>query len=89
VSNKLARPPSRASLDNMTKKELADYLWADRERSAANPVPAETGWVEKVHGVDCPKVTHIGSGYLHDADDDKPYDVDGVMYCGRCHGWLG
>ena len=23
------RPPSRASLDNMTKKELADYLWSE------------------------------------------------------------
>ncbi len=22
---------------------------------------------------------------LHDADDDSPYDVDGVIYCGRCH----
>lgn len=41
------------------------------------------------HGYDCPKVVHIGEGYLHDALDDKPYDVDGVMYCGRCHGWLG
>jgi hypothetical protein len=40
------------------------------------------------HGRDCHKVKHIGGGYLHDADDDKPYDVDGVMYCGRCHGWL-
>ena len=38
-----------------------------------------------IHGVDCVKVTHSGGGYLHDADDDSPYDVDGVSYCGRCH----
>lgn len=36
----------------------------------------------------CRKVTHNArqGGYLHAADDDGPYDVDGVAYCGRCHG---
>jgi hypothetical protein len=43
-------------------------------------------WV--VHGYDCPKVEHVGTGYLHDQDDDRPYDVDGLIYCGRCHKWL-
>jgi hypothetical protein len=33
----------------------------------------------------CQKAPHTGTGYLHDADDDRPYDVDGVLYCGRCH----
>jgi hypothetical protein len=38
------------------------------------------------HGISCPKVAHTkGNGYLHDELDDTPYDVDGVMYCGRCH----
>jgi hypothetical protein len=41
------------------------------------------------HGVDCPKAPHHGEGYLHAADDDRPYDVDHVLYCGRCHGWIG
>lgn len=41
------------------------------------------------HGRDCPKAQHVGEGYLHAADDDRPYDVDGVRYCGRCHYWLG
>lgn len=43
------------------------------------------------HGVNCPKVKHLDqrSGYLHGPDDDRPYDVDGVIYCGRCHGWIG
>ena len=33
----------------------------------------------------CIKKEHVGDGYLHDANDDTPYDVDGVKYCGRCH----
>lgn len=41
------------------------------------------------HGVNCEKVAHAGTGYLHEADDDRPYDVDGLMYCGRCHTYLG
>lgn len=40
------------------------------------------------HGRDCPKVPHVGGGYLHGADDDHCYEVDGVAYCGRCHAWL-
>jgi hypothetical protein len=40
---------------------------------------------QPVHGKTCPKVRHFGSGDLHDEDDDTPYDVDGVRYCGRCH----
>lgn len=36
-------------------------------------------------GLKCPKVPHTGTGYLHADDDDRPYDVDGVEYCGRCH----
>ena len=39
------------------------------------------------HGVNCEKVEHDPkrTGYLHAADDDRSYDVDGVEYCGRCH----
>ena len=33
----------------------------------------------------CEKVPHTRDGYLHSEDDDGPYDVDGVKYCGRCH----
>lgn len=35
----------------------------------------------------CPKMPHDNpnSGYLHAADDDSPYSVDGLLYCGRCH----
>lgn len=40
------------------------------------------------HSVNCPKVAHIGGEYLHSENDDSPYDVDGVSYCGRCHQWL-
>ena len=42
----------------------------------------------------CKKVPHTGEGYLHAEDDDSPYLIDGVKYCGRCHrygcnGWRG
>lgn len=42
----------------------------------------------RVHGRDCAKAPHIGTGHLHDAKDDRPFDVDGVTYCGRCHEYL-
>jgi hypothetical protein len=40
-----------------------------------------------VHGINCEKKPHFSSrgGYLHSEDDDTPYFVDGVRYCGRCH----
>ena len=37
------------------------------------------------HGINCSKVPHESEGYLHAERDDAPYDVDGMMYCGRCH----
>lgn len=38
----------------------------------------------------CEKVVHDeDGGYQHLADDDTPYSVDGVEYCGRCHYWMG
>ncbi len=37
------------------------------------------------HGKNCPKVLHVGPGYLHGDDDDTPYGIDGIAYCGRCH----
>ncbi len=38
------------------------------------------------HGT-CPKQPHDNpeGGYLHGKDDNSPYDVDGCLYCGRCH----
>jgi len=38
-----------------------------------------------VHGTNCQKKPHTRDGYLHGEDDDTPYNVDGVKYCGRCH----
>ena len=38
-----------------------------------------------IHGVNCEKVLHMGTGYLHGQQDDTIYDVDGITYCGRCH----
>ncbi len=45
----------------------------------------------KEHGEGrCVKLKHDPgvSGYLHGDDDDGPYDVDGLAYCGRCHGYI-
>lgn len=34
----------------------------------------------------CVKRPHDArGGFLHREDDDRPYDVDGSTYCGRCH----
>lgn len=41
-----------------------------------------------VHGINCEKRAHVGDGHLHDEADDSPFNVDGVMYCGRCHMYL-
>ncbi len=41
------------------------------------------------HGIDCKKAVHLGEGYLHHAEDNGPYDVDGLVYFGKCHEWLG
>lgn len=44
------------------------------------------GWNMVQHGVSCEKVPHGNkTGMLHGPDDDRPYDVDGCSYCGRCH----
>ncbi len=37
-------------------------------------------------GVNCHKVVHLSeSGFVHGKRDDKPYNIDGCWYCGRCH----
>ena len=37
----------------------------------------------------CQKVRHNEhSAYMHPPDDDGPYSVDGVKYCGRCHTYM-
>lgn len=55
---------------------------------SVQPIVNATSVSKKWHGVNCPKVAHDGVGYLHAFDDDGPYDVDGVPYCGRCHLYL-
>lgn len=61
---------------------------------AATPSSARYGhahlnWCVVQHGMTCQKIRHTErGGYLHGADDDRPYNVDGVMYCGRCHVYL-
>ena len=61
------------------------------ERRAPGETRAFTDLADKLaghitHGIDCPKSPHrVAGGYEHGEDDDGPYFVDGVKYCGRCH----
>lgn len=58
-------------------------LMADLEQSVAAAKEARTRRLQPT--LSCPKAPHTGTGYLHAEDDDRPYDIDGVTYCGRCH----
>jgi len=41
---------------------------------------------QKEDHTNCAKIAHTETqGYLHAEDDDGPYNVDGCLYCGRCH----
>lgn len=60
---------------------------AELEKPLAKAAPRDPAIVQ--HGINCTKAEHNASGgYLHGAEDDMPYDVDGLSYCGRCHGSL-
>ena len=42
------------------------------------------------HGISCEKQPHTAlmklvDHSLHDEEDDRPFLVDGVTWCGRCH----
>jgi len=43
------------------------------------------------HGIECVKRPHDNprGGYLHGAEDDTPYVSDDLVYCGRCHEFIG
>jgi len=76
-----ARQKERAILRN----DLRARLLAARSTPVEAP-PSEPDVPEEPPKMICQKVTHLGEGYLHGADDDGPFEVDGVFYCGRCHG---
>lgn len=42
------------------------------------------------HGKDCRKSKHDprAKGYMHGAKEDTPYDVGGLLKCGRCYTWM-
>lgn len=49
--------------------------------------PTCPGWPAPM--MRCRKEPHEArGGYLHAEDDDTPYYVDGLRYCGRCHHFL-
>ena len=50
---------------------------------------ATTGNSHRASDRTCTKVVHGNwTGQLHAHDDDAPFDVDGVPYCGRCHHFI-
>lgn len=54
---------------------------------ARSPLSVVDTTRSNVPWLQCPKAPHDkrDGGYLHDENDDRPYDVDGLTYCGRCH----
>jgi hypothetical protein len=65
--------------------ERIDGLMGEVAARAAAPA------AELQHGIDCPKAAHIEGrcDYLHDANDDRPFDGGETTFCGRCHYWMG
>lgn len=72
----------------LMEKEFRDAL--NLKPGKLVDIPSAAG--KHRHGVDCPKAVHTPDnfhGYLHAADDDGPYAIDSVVYCGRCHCFIG
>lgn len=67
------------------KKDLDEYVDMNVEILAAQPGPAASLDSSIIHGFDCEKHSHETGHHEHDENDDKPYNVDGCWYCGRCH----
>ena len=71
-----------------TLGDVVDSVPLRGGQPAGQPYP-ESGEPQAVmtHGMNCSKAEHHEgeTGYLHGPDDNSPYDVDGVIYCGRCH----
>ncbi len=82
-----ARSDLRVALSRSLPSD--DQIIMGRVRRAADTLQilARTSRLDPdiTHGVNCEKKPHVRTGQLHGESDDTPFDVDGVMYCGRCH----
>ena len=84
--DKTIRSAMRLHEDMRAAMELLDEI----RRKQSAPLGETAQSIRIVHGVNCPEAPHAaGHGYLHNAGDPSPYDVDGVIYCGRCHEHIG
>jgi hypothetical protein len=76
----------------ISMEELEQLMKPTRKKKMYKPKYANqvTAQLAVLHGLDCIKTPHCDpeGGYLHGERDDSAYDVDGVSYCGRCHGAL-
>ncbi len=73
---------------HITRKEFLSLPMALRRKILKRATEAFLAPGQSMrHGIDCKKAPHNNpnGGYLHHEDDDRPYDVDGMAYCGRCH----
>lgn len=73
--------------DDVTKDSTHVHAW-DESKAVEYLRSLYQLWEAKCirHGVNCTKEEHTrDGGYLHDEEDDTPFDVDGIKYCGRCH----
>ena len=74
----ISLPPATPTSDNQGVPVAESDAHAREPECGMRPVSV---W----HGKTCQRQEHTKGGYGHDFDDDSPYDVDGVSYCGRCH----
>ncbi len=91
IGRELLQPDDR-STDELWEDLRSALAAVERERTPGpiNDVGVNTSVTVAplVHGVNCPKASHGAGGFLHLPEDDGPYEVDGVAYCGRCHWYL-
>lgn len=89
--DRIARHASPVAIEALLGDARAERARWDREVAwwerllAARRRQVEAGEWPPQPTLSCPKAPHTGTGYLHAEDDDRPYDIDGVTYCGRCH----
>lgn len=69
------------------RKDLCDRInrLADRVRAEAKREAVDQACESVKHGVNCPKMPHLGPGHIHGPDEDGPYSFGDFWYCGRCH----
>lgn len=80
-----------ANRDNYASKVTAIFVFPSTtaQEEVKNIIEAEESQIGIRHGINCQKVRHdTGNGFFHEPNDNGPYYVDNVRYCGRCHSFF-